>query len=443
LKSGFSDITFVSLTRSIVLLINLGLHSMLAWFLGPAGRGSYAVCATFLTVLGCLSLVGLNGAGNYYIASGKLSPSRSVSALLILGLVYGAIGVTLGLILVKLPLEFFSKASRTSFLITTAWVPFLVLELTLQGALAATKKFLQCGLSSIAGVCTQALGTFFLVGFFRYQAEGAVLSGMLGSVVSVSVALGFFVFRNHVQWELPSLSDLGQLIHYGMRYWLAELINLLHVQAAPLFLGLFASESELGMFAVGFGLVMRVTMIPDMITSVVQPRVAEDVRGRPELVTQSARIVGVLCCVILLLMGFFARQLVSLLFSPRFLASVALIWILAPGVAVRCTTKLILPYFNGTNRPGVQSFSTIAALASDLVGLTLLYPSFGLIGAGISGSISQMVNGAVLLIAFHKFSGNAIWSSWLPSRSDMEFLRKGMETPRIGFLRVAPRKRVN
>jgi O-antigen/teichoic acid export membrane protein len=346
------------------------------------------------------------------------------------------IGVVVGLALLQLPLTFFAKASRISFLIATAWVPCQILDLSLQGALAGAKRFVQCGVCSVAGVFIQVVGALVLVGHFRFEAAGAVLSGLLGTGISVTIALGFLVFQDDVRWNTPSWTEVWGLIHYGMRYWLAELMNLLHVQAAPLFLGIFAAESEIGIFAVGFGLVMRVTMIPDMVTSVVQPRVAEDAKGRPELVTQSARIVGLLCCIVLFFMMLFARPLVAVLFSPRFLAAVSVIWVLAPGVAVRCATKLILPYLNGTNRPGIQSFSTIAALSADFLGLTMLYPHFGLLGASISGSISHMVAGAVLLIAFHKFSRSRI-TNWLPRRSDLLYLEKGFRTVWVGLAKMA------
>ena len=84
-------------TRTATLFISLILHSVLAWLLGPAGRGSYTVCVVFLTVVGCLTALGLNGAGNYFIASKRMSLSCGVSTLMLVGILCSVLGVLTGL----------------------------------------------------------------------------------------------------------------------------------------------------------------------------------------------------------------------------------------------------------------------------------------------------------------------------------------------------------
>jgi O-antigen/teichoic acid export membrane protein len=232
------------------------------------------------------------------------------------------------------------------------------------------------------------------------------------------------------------MKDAKELIHYGVRYWLAELTQLLHVQAAPIFLGLVATESEIGIFATGLALTARVGMIPDALASLIQPRVAEDAGGRPELVAQSARLVGLTCLGLLLAMSLLSKPIVATLFSTAFLPAVPIIWLLVPGIAFRCATKLILPYLNGTNRPGVQSWATIACLITNYAALIVLYPRAGLAGAAIAMNAGYFVSGFILLVAFHRFSRMRIRKAWLPGWSDLNKVSEILMTFRTRLQRV-------
>ena len=132
------------------------------------------------------------------------------------------------------------------------------------------------------------------------------------------------------------------------------------------------------------------------------------------------------CIFLLIIIGIMAQPIVNILFSSRFLAAVPVIWVLLPGIAVRCISKLILPYLNGTNRPGIQSWATIASLIADFAGLAILYPIFGLLGAGAAMSISYLINSIILAVAFHKFSGMSIRAGWFPRKADLLKMEQGL-----------------
>ena len=242
-------------TRTATLFISLILHSVLAWLLGPAGRGSYTVCVVFLTVVGCLTALGLNGAGNYFIASKRMSLSCGVSTLMLVGILCSVLGVLTGLGLIHSGISFFTRASNTAFLITLTWIPLQIYQLLLLPTLDAERAFGQSGICTIVQFLVQSVATIILVGVLKTRVEGAVAAGVLGSASSVFLACVYLRFGHGVKWVCPRLIDMWNLIHYGMRYSFAELTNLLHAQAGPLFLGMFASESEIGFFAVGLGLV--------------------------------------------------------------------------------------------------------------------------------------------------------------------------------------------
>ncbi|MCK5596093.1 MAG: hypothetical protein KAJ04_01480, partial [Candidatus Eisenbacteria sp.] len=71
ISSGARDTAITFFTRLSVMAASLGIQSALAWLLGPAGRGSYAVCILFAMMLGVVFALSVDRAGQYLIASGR------------------------------------------------------------------------------------------------------------------------------------------------------------------------------------------------------------------------------------------------------------------------------------------------------------------------------------------------------------------------------------
>jgi O-antigen/teichoic acid export membrane protein len=125
----------------------------------------------------------------------------------------------------------------------------------------------------------------------------------------------------------------------------------------------------------------------------------------------------------LLAMAVVAHPMVSILLSPKFLPVVPVFRILALGVAFRAGTKVLVHYFNATNRPGVFSLATVVGMLSNLLLLLVLLPKFGLPGAGWAMTLAYLLNGSVLVVAFRRYSGLGFLESWLPRRSDLDMAR--------------------
>ena len=111
MASGLRDVTTTLGSRIAILFIAIGTQSCLAWSLGPALRGSYAICILFAALLTVVFVVGCDVAGLYFVASKKLTISEGIVHTLIYGLVGCVLAVLAGLVILQLPLEFVTKAT--------------------------------------------------------------------------------------------------------------------------------------------------------------------------------------------------------------------------------------------------------------------------------------------------------------------------------------------
>ena len=99
MKTGFDEFSLTLGSRLLMLLTAIGVQSCLAWFLGPAGRGSFAVCLLFAVLLNVVFAVGCDAAAVYFVASKRFSISQGVVYSVLFAGISSALAITAGLIL--------------------------------------------------------------------------------------------------------------------------------------------------------------------------------------------------------------------------------------------------------------------------------------------------------------------------------------------------------
>lgn len=422
MSSGLRDVSVTFGSRIAIVLLGLALQSCLAWLLGPAGRGSYAVCMMYTTLLGIACTVGVDAASQYFVASKEFSLSDAVSVLLVLETIGAALAIVGGLAAVCLPLEFFAKAPRISYFIAVLSAPWHMWVLSLLMILTATRDYPFRAAAAITQALLRLVGTVVLVGVAGLGVNGAVAANLLAFAVVTLMILGFLRRRYQLHWVRPTWGKIRRTLGYGGRYYIAAFGTLVNVQIGVIMMAFLASPDDIGLFQAGSSFILYVVMISDSVGTVIHPRIAADPRGRPELAAQSVRLVGIVCGCIVLLLATFARPIVSVLLSPQFLPVVPVIWILAPAVIYRAGTKVLVHYFTATDHPGIFSASIITSTAVNFALLLILLPKMGLQGAAWAMSIAYFCGGTLLVAAFWRLSGLSLAASFLPQRADWTFV---------------------
>ena len=418
MTSGTKDVVTIFTAKIITLLVGIGMQSCLAWLLAPGGRGSYAVCLVFASLLGVLCGFGIDVAVQYYVASKKMSVSEGVSVALSYAAVGSLLAVSLGIIMMQMHLSFFTKASQESFYLALLYIPISMLTSFFSLLLIGLRQFKWMAIFSILQSVVQLVGVIFLVWIFGLGVNGALTAVLL--VGLIVIALNFILLRKKYGLTLiwPSINHLHNIFSYGIRYYFARFSNILNFRIGTIILAFFVSRSEIGFFAVATQLMAYVIVIPDVLSDVLIPRVAADSNGRASLVAQSVRLSGTACGAIIIMLLLISKPLVQILLSPAFLPIIPLMWILAPGIFVRSISKITISYFKGTNHPGISSIAVVSGVATNLVLLAILLPLMGLSGAAWAMTLGYFVSSFILIKKFHSMSNLTFIDVWKYKRKD-------------------------
>lgn len=405
MASGLRDVSLTFGSRFLTMAFSLATQSCLAWFLGPADRGSFAVCILFSTLLSVFCVMGCDVAGQYFVAARKLTISEGVVCTFIYGMFGSVIAITAGLIVMQLPMSFLDKAAPEAFYLAMLLVPVALFQHTFVNMLTALKLFGWFAMFSVAVGAVQLGLTVLFIRVFGWGVHGALLVNLVNGLFGMAAVLVFLRIELGLHWVRPSWSQLVEMFLYGVRYYVGKISNQVNFQLGAVILALFATKEDVGLFTVAATLTIQAEMIPNSLGTVVLPRIASDRSGRPELVAQCVRVTAVVCALPLLALAAATEPVVRILFSPAFLPAVPLIRIMALGVLVRCACKLFVPYLAGTNRPGLASIAVAMGMGANLLLLWLLMPRIGLAGAAVAMTASNLASSLVLAFSFSRLSG--------------------------------------
>ncbi len=445
MKSLTGDIVATFVSRVVVLLTGLGLEACLAWYLKPAGRGSYAVCVIFSTLLQIFFLTGWNVASIYFVASRRLSLSEGVTQTFVYGLASCGLAVLTGMFLMRQPIAYFDAAAPSSFHLALLLIPSTFFAIVFLQLLTAVHEFRWFAAVSILNGVSFLLLALLLVGRLSLGVNGALWACILRHWLVIAAALLFFRWKYHVRIVRPSLLHMKRVFYYGLRYHVGQIANNVNAQVGTMILAVFATKVEVGFMAVAAQLMcVGVMTIPDTIMTVLLPKVSADATGRPQLIARCARLTGLACAVVIGVLAAFAAPIVKLMFSPSFLPVVPLLRILALGTLVRCTCKVFTSYLQGTNHPGVESFAVAMGVAVNFLMLWLLMPVIGLPAAALAMTLSYLTSSAIITLGFLRFSRLKPRETFQPVRSDLAIVYHaiGQLAARCGLGRGLPRRPV-
>ncbi len=440
MRSGIRDVGITGASKVLTLLLALAGLSMQGLCLGAAGRGSFAVCITFYTILSLLFVIGGGASSIYHVASKRHSISEGVVNTWVFVLLGGLAGMAAGLALFRLPPQymphwlasFFAKADPRDFYLAMVLVPIGTLSSTLILLLPALGDFTWFGILSTLQAVLQLALYAALIWLIPMGVSGAMLAVILTNLIIIALVMLVLARKHDMRLVAPSLGKLREMLSYGLRYYVVTISNQLNLQVGTVLLAVYAGEKEVGYFSVAAALTHYVMIVPETLHTALVPRVAVSEGGRSDLIAQSARVSTVVCGAILLAMALLAKPLILTLFlfkhdaDHNFLPAVGLLQILAVGVAVRCATKSFASYLTLTDRPGFASGAILAGMLVNVGAMLAMLAQWPLLqwplqptsAAAWSTTLNYAVSSIILYYGFAYFSKTKFRETWRSRLSD-------------------------
>ena len=438
--SGVEDVVVSMATRVGILLSGVAIQSLLAYALLPAGRGEFAVCVLFAALVGVLFTPGADAGTQYFVMIKTINVSQGVVVSLAICLCGAVAAAALAIPLINSNVAFFQKAEPTSFHVALVLIPLATFSNAVQHQLAGLRRFRILALFSLLQTVGNGLALVCLVLVLQLGVDGALWAACVGNLIMIMACLRDLRRNADLTAEMPARSTLVMVLRYGIKYYIARIGWGVDIRVGILLLSMLAGRTEIGLFAVASGLMMRFVMISNAVFAPLLPRTAKDDDGRPELVAFCARITTWITAAALILLLAFHIPLVRILLSAEFHPAVSLIRIIAPGILVFAGGNILTAYFRGISRPDICSWAVALGLVVNLVMVPLLYPKIGVEAAAWAMTAALFGRSALLSVAYCRMTRSNPSSNWFPQRGDISRL---LELSRAAIGRVLYRSPID
>jgi O-antigen/teichoic acid export membrane protein len=407
-----------------------------AQMFGPNGTGTYALIGNLFGAIILLAALGLP-TGITFLVSRQAWPMRaafreSLRAAIPMGLAGTALG-----------LGFYALTDRSILhgitlpeaLVVMGTVP-LGLAWTFCGSIALARDLyehfasFQISKSVVTACMVIGLGVPFGL-------AGVIVGFAVAQLISAGIAVAsLFRYARHEPTE-PMLAPtrrrapypLRLALRFGRRAWSADVLQFLNYRLDLFVLAAFASRADVGRYSLAVSLTMLAWLAPSAIGQVLLPRTASldsaaaaGEIGRDQADYAPARVIRhtvilqvptAVALSVLLLVG------IPVIYGQSFHQSIALGFLLLPGVLIASIAKVVSPVVTGRGYPIFSVYNVLITVPVTLVLYIVMIPALGATGAAVASSASYTLTTAIALYFYRRVTGGTVRAAVVPTRADL------------------------
>jgi len=386
-----------------LLLLGLGASVILNRALGPEGKGLYATLVTTSQLSAMIASLGVGKSVVFYMANREENQQRVFNTFLFIT------GLTVLLaFLVSLAIAAFSARlySGLDLLCLGGLSAFSLLHSSGLGVLRGIKDFKAGNLQNLLA------NAIFVTTVAALVCAGVALPSSVAACKIFSFGLGAMLIWQRLKGSgfqlTPSFSPaLGKrIVSYGLGFFFYALFQNLSYRFDLLLVAHMTSLADAGWYGTATGLTEVIWYFPNAVGTVLFPVVASlDDTARDQLVAKICRwsvwimALGAAGLIIA------SPVLVPLLYGDRFVPTVKAIRALSLGIVTNGIFQILGIHLAARKQLPTLTFITGSGFACNLLLNLALIPRFGIVGAGVSSTISYFICGLLTAVVFLRTTG--------------------------------------
>ena len=319
-------------SRLLLVAIAIGTSIVIARYLGPSGKGAFAVLGVILGIAVQFGNIGLHSANIFFISRDRESLPRVAANSIWAAIFLGAAASALAFLVSKLyPSLFLGSIDPKLLVIILAAVPFTLATLLLQNILVAVQKIYQFNLIELGARLLVFPLTIVLLVFLH---KGIFALVILSTATSAVISLLYFGYV-YKSWRFPLRFDFRlyrQMLRYGFKAYLANLFSFLLLRFDMLLVSFFVGIAGAGFYSIAFSFANLLYLLPSTIALMLFPKVASNLEDKGLLTQKVCRHVALLMAFVCIVAAALAQPLITLMYGSQFTPAIApFLWLL-PGL---------------------------------------------------------------------------------------------------------------
>ncbi|MDK1360187.1 oligosaccharide flippase family protein [Arthrobacter sp. zg-Y1219] len=395
---------------------------ILAWVLGADGRGELAAATAPLMLLISVAAFGLPESISYHTASRlipvRLSLPRALIVLWCTGT--GAIGLTW----MVAPL-LAAQDNELAFLILIAAcaLPFSLSVSALRGVAAGMHEWRRVNVEKYVTASVRLLGISVpaLMGSLTLPVAVVVMaySPILGGLAYAGLKT-----KNKMSAGQSHTAPTAKLLKYSAHVWIGAMSGVLLMRMDQLVMLPLAGAVQLGMYAVAVNVAELLLIVNNAVRDVMFSADAAD--RNDDRIHRAARFNLIVTAAISIPIAATAPWWFPFIFGPSFRDAIPVVEVLILATVAGIPGSVAGSALSARGRPGLRSKSLIIASVINIVGILLLVPQLGAMGAAYATLIGNVVASNLNIFWLSKHFRVASIGFYKIQRSDFVFIGRAL-----------------
>ena len=214
-----------------------------------------------------------------------------------------------------------------------------------------------------------------------------------------------------------------EMFKFGTIIQFSTLVSMLNRRLSFLIIRGFWGDAKVGVYTAANQVSEAPKMIGQSIAMVQFSKISNltDNDLAAKITVQLLKTAMVLTAIGIFIVCIIPTSVYSWLFTSNFAEMRVVMIALAPGVVFMAANMVFCHYFSGVNIPKHNLYGALVGLAVTIPSLYLLIPPFGMVGAGISASLTHFATIVYQWIVFKKIN-NVSAKELLVTKDDVKLL---------------------
>ncbi len=219
--------------------------------------------------------------------------------------------------------------------------------------------------------------------------------------------------------RIPKRKVVIEAFKYGSFLQTANIMQLFNYRLSYYFIEKFFDRATLGVFSLGVQLAESIWIVARSMAVLLYSKISNsrDSRYSVNVTISFIKFSAIVTTLLIFLVVLLPNKLFIAVFQSDFSNIAEVIASLSPGIIAIAISLMLSHYFSGNGTPSHNTISSGLGLISTIVIGLILIPAYGVIGAGITSSVSYLTSMLYQLIVFKKKT-SIRYSVFIPTRSD-------------------------
>jgi O-antigen/teichoic acid export membrane protein len=246
---------------------------------------------------------------------------------------------------------------------------------------------------------------------FRIREVGAYIIAVgasYGSVFLVSLVLLAPSLKRFPAKGLKGV--IREVFRFSSYVQFANIFQQLNYRLSYYFVDFFSGRAAVGVLSVGVQISESLWILSRSISTVQYSRISNEMDDAysAKLTLSLAKVAWIITLAALLVVVVFPPMVFEFVFGPGFGAVKPVILAFSVGIITLSVSMIFSTFFSGINKPWHNTISSAIGLAFTLFFGLILIPAWGIIGAGVTATLSYTATTGYQFLVFFRLTGRSL-----------------------------------